>query len=124
MIERILPGAKLELSIARAFTSREGLRQVTREMPDVILLDLYIAQDNGLQFLKQVREKPAWRDIPIILITAHNLWAQNLQPMEQPCQISVTYPGPVSVTAMLSMIQHIATRLVGRRSEPISPQSA
>ncbi len=124
MIERILRGAKPELSIARAFTSREGLRQLTQEMPDVILLDLYIAKDNGLQFLKQVREKPAWRDIPIILITAHNLWAQKLEPLEQPCRISVTYPGPVSVTAMLSMIQHIATRLVGGRDEPISRQSA
>ena len=124
MIERILRGARPELSIARAFTSREGLRQLRREMPDVILLDLYIAQDNGLQFLKQVRERPAWRDIPIILITAHNLWAQNLEPMEQPCKISVTYPGPVSVTSMLSMIQHIATRLVGGRGEPISRQSA
>ena len=124
MIERILRGAKPELSIARAFTSREGLRQLTQKMPDVILLDLFIAQDNGLQFLKQVREKPAWRDIPIILITAHNLWAHNLEPLEQPCKISVTYPGPVSVTAMLSMIQHIATRLVDGRGEPISRQSA
>ena len=124
MIERILHGAKPKLSIARAFTSREGLQQLTRKMPNVILLDLYIAQDNGLQFLKQMREKPAWRDIPIILITAHNLWAQNLEPLEQPVKISVTYPGPVSVTAMLSMIQHIANRLVGGRGEPISHQSA
>ena len=124
MIERILRGAKPALSIARAFTSREGLRQLRREKPDVILLDLYIVHDNGLQFLKQVREKPAWRDIPIILITAHNLWAQNTQRLEQLCRISATYPGPVSVTAMLSMIQHIATRLVGGRDEPISRHSA
>ena len=64
MIERILRGARPELSTARAFTSREGLRQLRRAKPDVILLDLYIAQDNGLQFLKQVRERPRWRDIP------------------------------------------------------------
>ena len=124
MIERTLRGAKPELSIARAFTSSEGLRQLRQEKPDVILLDLYIAQDNGLQFLKRVREKPEWRDIPIILITAHNLWAQNLEPMERPCQITLTYPGPVSVTALLSMIQHIATRLIGGRGELISRQSA
>ena len=124
MIERTLRGAKPELSITRAFTSSEGLRQLRQKKPDVILLDLYIAQDNGLQFLKQVREKPEWRDIPIILITAHNLWAQNLEPMERPCQITLTYPGPVSVTAMLSMIQHIATRLINGRGELISRQSA
>ena len=124
MIERTLRGAKPELSIARAFTSSEGLRQLRQEKPDVILLDLYIAQDNGLQFLKRVREKPAWRDIPIILITAHNLWAQNIEPIERPCQITLIYPGPVSVTAMLSMIQHIATRLVGGRGDLISRQSA
>ena len=123
MIERILRGAKPELSIARAFTSREGLRQLTQALPDVILLDLYIAQDNGLQLLRQIREQPAWRDIPIILITAHNLWAQHSEPQEQPGTISLTYPGPVSIPAMLSMIQHIATRLVGGRGEFISRQS-
>ena len=122
MIERILRGAKPELSIARAFTSGEGLRRLTQERPDVILLDLYIAQDNGLQFLGRVRENPEWRDIPIILITAHNLLAQNLEPMEQPCQISIAYPGTVSVTAMLSMIQHIATNLVRPHGELKSPQ--
>ena len=124
MIERILRGAKPHLSIARAFTSNEGLRQLRRKKPDVILLDLYIAKDNGLQFLKQVREEAAWRDIPIILITAHNLWAQNVEPMEQPCQVTITYPGPVSVTAMLSMIQHIAVRLISGRGELRSRQSA
>ena len=122
MIERILRGAKPELSIARAFTSGEGLRRLTQERPDVILLDLYIAQDNGLQFLGRVRENPEWRDIPIILITAHNLFAQNLEPMEQPCQISIAYPGTVSATAMLSMIQHIATNLVRPHGELKSPQ--
>ena len=122
MIERILRGAKPGLSIARAFTSGEGLRRLTQKRPDVILLDLYIAQDNGLQFLGRVREHPEWRDIPIILITAHNLWAQNQEPMEQPCQISIAYPGPVSVTAMLSMIQHIATNLVRPHGELISRQ--
>lgn len=122
MIERILRGAKPELSIARAFTSGEGLRRLTQERPDVILLDLYIAQDNGLQFLGRVRENPEWRDIPIILITAHNVLAQNLEPMEQPCQISIAYPGTVSVTAMLSMIQHIATNLVRPHGELKSPQ--
>ncbi len=122
MIERILRGAKPELSIARAFTSGEGLRRLTQERPDVILLDLYIAQDNGLQFLGRVRENPEWRDIPIILITAHNLLAQNLEPMEQPCQISIAYPDTVSVTAMLSMIQHIATNLVRPHGELKSPQ--
>ena len=122
MIARILHSAKPRLSIARAFTSDEGLRRVTQKLPDVILLDLYIAQDNGLQFLGRVRENPEWRDIPIILITAHNVLAQNLEPMEQPCQISIAYPGTVSVTAMLSMIQHIATNLVRPHGELKSPQ--
>ena len=124
MIERILRVDKPELSIARAFTSGEGFRRLTQKRPDVILLDLYIAQDNGLQFLGRVRENPEWRDIPIILITAHNLLAQNLEPMEQPCQISIAYPGTVSVTAMLSMIQHIATNIVRSHKELKSPQSS
>ena len=124
MIERILRVDRPELSIARAFTSGEGFRRLTQKRPDVILLDLYIAQDDGLQFLGRVRENPEWRDIPIILITAHNLLAQNLEPMEQPCQISIAYPGTVSVTAMLSMIQHIATNIVRSHKELKSPQSS
>lgn len=122
MIERILHRAKPELSIARAFTSSEGLRRITQDRPDVILLDVFIAQDNGLEFLGRVRANTEWRDIPIILITAHNLLAQNLEPMERPCQISIAYPGKVSVTAMLSMIQHIAGNLVKPNREIKSPR--
>ena len=117
MIERILRIAKPELSVSRAFTSREGLQRLRQRRPDVILLDVYIAQDNGLQFLAQVRERLEWRDIPIILITAHNLFSHNLELMEQPSQITVAYPKTVSVTAMLSMIQTIASNIVRPRGK-------
>lgn len=122
MIERILRGAKPELSITRAFTSDEGLKRLRQKRPDVILLDLYITPDDGLEFLARVREKLEWREIPIILITAHNLLAQSLEPMERPCQISISYPGKVSVTAILSMIQHIASNLVSPHGQLKLPQ--
>ena len=122
MIERMLRVDKPELSIARAFTIGEGLARLRRRQPDVILLDVYIAQDNGLQFLSQVRENRQWRHIPIILITAHNLFAHNPDSMGQTSQITIAYPKAESITAMLSMIQAIATNIVRARGKLKSPR--
>lgn len=39
--------------------------------PDIILLDIEMPGKNGLEVLKEIREKPEFADIPVILVTGH-----------------------------------------------------
>ncbi len=56
--------------VAQARTFEEGLQQVKEQKPDLLLLDVYIGDRNGLDILKQVRLEE--RNVDVILITSAN----------------------------------------------------
>lgn len=48
----------------------EGLRVLERSVPDLIFLDLWMPVLNGHDFLERIREEKAWKEIPVIVMTA------------------------------------------------------
>jgi two-component system response regulator VicR len=54
---------------------REGLDLVRRELPDLVLLDLMMADMDGWDVYHQIKSEALTRDIPVIVITAK---AQNI----------------------------------------------
>jgi len=56
--------------VARARNGAEALERVDAERPDVILLDLMMPVMDGVAFAKALRERPADRDVPILIISA------------------------------------------------------
>ena len=41
--------------------------------PDVIILDLMMPKMDGFEFLDELRGRPDWQDIPVVVITAMDL---------------------------------------------------
>jgi len=52
-----------------SYTSADGLVKAITEQPDLILLDLLLNHDNGLDVLKELKAKPETRNIPVIILT-------------------------------------------------------
>jgi DNA-binding response OmpR family regulator len=48
----------------------EGLRRLFAARPDVVVLDLMLPGKNGLEILREVREQPSTRDLPVLVLTA------------------------------------------------------
>jgi signal transduction histidine kinase/DNA-binding response OmpR family regulator len=65
--------------ICEAVNGRAGLTCMEAEQPDVILLDLMMPEMDGFEFADQVRRHPEWRNVPIIVVTAHDLSARDRQ---------------------------------------------
>lgn len=48
------------------------LAEQSPETIDLILTDLYMPNVNGIEVCRQIKAMPAWRDIPIIVVTSSN----------------------------------------------------
>lgn len=53
-----------------AMTGLDGLRHVKSEHPDLIILDLMLAEMDGLEVCKRIRADPQTAMMPIIMLTA------------------------------------------------------
>jgi DNA-binding NarL/FixJ family response regulator len=55
--------------LGRARTSREALRLSERLRPDVVLVDVQLGEENGLDLARRLTELP--RSGPVVLISTH-----------------------------------------------------
>lgn len=69
-------------NVLMADSGREGLKQAETEQPHAILLDWMMPDLDGLATLTKLRENPATREIPVIILTADVQAAEKLQGLE------------------------------------------
>ncbi|HEX2824969.1 MAG TPA: response regulator [Burkholderiales bacterium] len=58
---------------SEAENGRIGLERVQASKPDAIILDLMMPEMNGFDFLIELRRKPEWQQIPVIVVSALEL---------------------------------------------------
>jgi CheY-like chemotaxis protein len=66
-------------TVAEAENGREGLARMAESEPQLILLDLMMPEMDGFEFLTELRQNPAWRTIPVVVITAMDLTPEDRQ---------------------------------------------
>ncbi len=64
----------------------EALAVMQTEVPGVILLDLMMPQMDGFEFLRQLRQHPQWRSLPVIVLTAKDLSTEERQWLDSQTQ--------------------------------------
>src|SRR3989475_2715108 len=64
-------------AVREAANGREALDRLQQGKPDVILLDLMMPEMDGFAVVAALQKEPAWRDIPVIVITALDLDAKD-----------------------------------------------
>ena len=59
--------------VAEAENGRAGLSQLATLSPHLILLDLMMPEMDGFSFVEELNKTSAWRDIPVVVITAKDV---------------------------------------------------
>jgi GAF domain-containing protein/DNA-binding response OmpR family regulator len=59
--------------VTEAENGHVAVEAITTARPDVIILDLMMPKMDGFEFLDELRSRPDWRDIPVVVITAKDL---------------------------------------------------
>ena len=60
-------------TVAEAANGHEALDHLERGRPALVLLDLMMPEMDGFEVLERMRREEAWRDIPVIVVTAKDL---------------------------------------------------
>jgi CheY-like chemotaxis protein len=63
--------------VREAANGRVALTLLEQEMPGLILLDLMMPEMDGFELLAALRERPEWEKIPVVVITAKDLTAED-----------------------------------------------
>jgi CheY-like chemotaxis protein len=59
--------------VDEAVHGRAALAWLAQGHPDAIVLDLVMPEMDGFEFVAQLRRRPEWRDIPVVVVTAMDL---------------------------------------------------
>jgi CheY-like chemotaxis protein len=65
--------------VAEAENGRVALDRIAENCPELIVLDLMMPEMDGFSFLEALRQHVAWRSIPVVVVTAKDLTAEDHQ---------------------------------------------
>ena len=91
-----------------------ALDALSTSRPDVIILDLMMPKMDGFELLDELRARPQWRDIPVVVITAKDLTQQDRSRLN----------GEVERVIAKSERDEMLRRLTGELGKLVKPRTA
>ncbi|UDF04430.1 response regulator [Asticcacaulis sp. AND118] len=101
-----------DYDVLEAATAKEGMQQLTLQKPDLVVLDLGLPDQDGQDFIRQVRE---WSQTPILVLSAREQEKDKVQALENGADDYLTKPfAPGELLARIK----VALRHGARRAHP------
>jgi PAS domain S-box-containing protein len=110
---------EIDCTVTQAENGRVGLERLNEALPDAILLDLMMPEMDGFEFIARVRAESRWRRIPVIVVTAKTLTAEDLARLNGQVQ-HLVHKGEYSGKAVLAALDELVPRHA-RRASPDRP---
>ena len=101
ILRDLLTSADYEMTEAE--NGEEALAAVAKQRPDLILMDIQLPIMDGYEATRRIKANPAWKDIPIIVVTSYALSGDEAKARNAGCDAYVTKP--YSPRALLAKIR-------------------
>lgn len=101
--------------VLEAWSVADGVRQVTAEHPDAILLDLGLPDGDGLELVRKVRE---WSSVPVIVVSARGREEEKVAALDAGADDYL--PKPFGTKELLARLR-VALRHARAGAAPDSP---
>lgn len=92
-------------TLLEAVDGEEALDIATRELPDLIVMDIQLPKMSGLEVTKKLRQMPVFSDIPIIALTAYTMNGDRERFIAAGC--SDYLPKPINTRELPKMISRM-----------------
>jgi len=97
-------------NVVEADNGRTGLDAIIESRPSLILLDLMMPVMDGFEFLRELRNREDGRDIPVVVVTAKELTAEEHN-LLRACVENIVQKGAISQEDLLADIRAKITTL-------------
>lgn len=89
--------------------------RVAHPLPGLVILDINLPKLNGLQVLEKIRQNPATRDLPVVMLTVSNSDEDVLRSYELETVVYIQKPVTAdNLTAVVQSLEQFDIQLVGR----------
>ncbi len=108
---RLSIGDYLELSGYSVITANDGqeaLAMVEEFHPDLMVTDIVMPRMNGYELVRQVRQKPRFRLLPVILLTARTRTQERILGYQSGCDLYL--PKPFELEELGAAIRNLLAR--------------
>jgi signal transduction histidine kinase/CheY-like chemotaxis protein len=96
--------------VAEAENGREALERVAERPPALVLLDLMMPVMDGFEFVMELRKVDAWREIPIVVVTARDLDDEDRRRLNG-AVVGLIQKGGVDRESLLAQIRELVSVL-------------
>lgn len=69
-----------------------GWELVQQKRPDLVITDVMMPQVDGYQFLKQLRDDPRFKALPVVFLTARGMTSDRIQGYQAGCDAYISKP--------------------------------
>jgi signal transduction histidine kinase/CheY-like chemotaxis protein len=123
VISRIL--SKQGFTVVEAENGRVALERLGETAPQLILLDLMMPEMDGFGFVRALRDNQDWRQIPVVVVTAKELTAEDVALLNGHVQ-KVLQKGAYSRDELLCEIRDLVVHAVrgGKGTENVHASNA
>ena len=90
ILRDLLTSADYEMTEAE--NGQEALDAVAKQKPDLILMDIQLPIMDGYEATRRLKGNPAYKDIPIIVVTSYALSGDEGKARDAGCDAYVTKP--------------------------------
>jgi GAF domain-containing protein/DNA-binding response OmpR family regulator len=101
-------------AVLEADNGRSALAVMGEHTPGAILLDLMMPEMDGFEFLHALHGRPAWRQLPVAVITAKDLTAEDRERLNGSV-IRILQKGAYGEEALLAEVRALVAASIGRR---------
>jgi DNA-binding response OmpR family regulator len=87
-----------------AHDGREGIEMALAQRPDAIVLDLVMPGESGFDVVRQLRDHPWGRNVPILVFTGKDLSSDDRERLFEGVQAIVSKDGPAELLSELARV--------------------
>ncbi|PZV08943.1 MAG: DNA-binding response regulator [Leptolyngbya sp.] len=96
-------------SVLRAENGQEALKMVEKFQPHLIVTDVTMPRMDGYEFVRQVRQQPAFRLLPVVFLTARTETHERIRGYQLGCDVYL--PKPFELKELGAVVRHLLERL-------------